>query len=343
MNSGDRFGSQGGDLRSLGPGDWLDLSTCVNGYGPAPAAEQALRQADPSRLLKHPYDSEDLLREAYAAHLAVSGNDLVVGRGTTEFIWSLSRNVEHSTVAVPLPAYTDFLRAFPTREARCANGSVTAQDVERLMASSQLVLISNPSNPTGSLIAPRDLVACCDGNPTATLVVDESYVEFLPKPGEGTLVGADVENLIVLRSPSKFYGIAGVRTGVAWVPGRTHRAVLDGGRGPWPVSSLDADIAVAALADDDWAATIRRRLLEDATRLEKVLGALRGRVTPSDVHYRLWHVDDIAIADHLRRNAVAVRVLGEAHGFDEPVVRITAPTADVFDRVATALLAAAAV
>jgi histidinol-phosphate aminotransferase len=339
MPDADGFGAQGGDLRSLGPGDWLDLSTCVNPYGPAPAATAALDAADATRLLKHPYASEQHLRDAYAEHLGVPGEDLVVGRGTTEFLWSLSRRWNHSSAAVPLPAYTDFLRAFPGRGARSRSRVVTAEDVDRLMNRARLVILSNPSNPTGTLIPPAELAACCARHPAATLVVDESYVEFLADPRRGTLVGASPQNLMVLRSPSKFYGIAGARTGVAWTRDASRREALERGRGPWPVSALDAELAIAALRDERWAADVRRRLLDDAGRLETLLVDAGGAVETSDVHYRLWYATDARVAEALRGHGIAVRVLGASHGFDAPVVRVTAPPEHQFDHLATAIRA----
>lgn len=341
MSDADDLGAQGGDLRSLGYGDWLDLSTCVNGYGPAPAAVDALRMTDPQSLIKHPYEEEHRLRAAYAAHLGVDGTDLVIGRGTTEFIWSLWRVAQGRSVAVPLPAYTDFLRAFG-RETLVSEGTgkVTLDLVENCFRRSDIVLISNPSNPTGTLLPPCELEAICQAHPTTTLVVDESYVEFLQDPSTGTLIGSNLPNVVVLRSPSKFYGIAGVRTGIAWSRDAELRAALSSGRGPWPVSALDARLAIAALGDHKWASTVRRGLFEDGAYLEELLTLAGGTVEESDVHFRLWKVDDtFDVTQRLRAQHVIARFLGRGHGFPSGAIRITAPMLDDRDRFSAALRA----
>src|SRR5829696_2543412 len=109
---GDGFGPQGGDpSRAVS----MDLSTCVNRYGPAPAALDALHSIAGDDILLHPYDARERLRALYAWALGVEEDDLLAGRGTSEFIWALARNVNRSAVAVPLPAYTDYLKAFPGR------------------------------------------------------------------------------------------------------------------------------------------------------------------------------------------------------------------------------------
>ncbi|MGH9222539.1 MAG: hypothetical protein ACRD2W_01780 [Acidimicrobiales bacterium] len=109
------FGPQGGDPRRRTGGIRLDLSTCVNRYGPAPAALAVLGTTAPADLLLHPYEAAAEVERAYGALPGVDPAELVAGRGTTEFIWALARNVDHDGVAVPLPAYTDYLRAFPGR------------------------------------------------------------------------------------------------------------------------------------------------------------------------------------------------------------------------------------
>jgi len=94
----------------------IDLSTCVNFYGPPPAVFDLLASGvSPRDLQIHPYPAAERMEAAYARHLGVPASQLVAGRGTTEFIWALSRHVPQHRVAVPLPAYTDYLKAFPGR------------------------------------------------------------------------------------------------------------------------------------------------------------------------------------------------------------------------------------
>lgn len=104
------------------------------------------------------------MEAAYASHLGVPACELVAGRGTTEFIWALSRQVRHESVAVPLPAYTDHLKAFPGRGV--AGGQIPSIDhIDAALAASSLVIVSNPHNPSGVAPPPADLVAACSPRP----------------------------------------------------------------------------------------------------------------------------------------------------------------------------------
>jgi histidinol-phosphate/aromatic aminotransferase/cobyric acid decarboxylase-like protein len=84
------FGAQGGDPRR---GVDMDLSTCVNRYGPAPAAVEALHSIPPADILLHPYDAAERLVEVYRWAPGVNGGAMIAGRGASEFIWAMGRIV----------------------------------------------------------------------------------------------------------------------------------------------------------------------------------------------------------------------------------------------------------
>ncbi len=342
MLSDDDFGAQGGDPRR---GVGIDLSTCVNFYGPPPAVLEVLRTGiDPQDLQIHPYAAPERMEATYARHLGVPASQLVAGRGTTEFIWALSRRFPHGTVAVPLPGYTDYLKAFPGRG--FAGDQVPSVDhVEAaLAAATSLVIISNPHNPSGVTLDPGALIAVARRHPSKILVVDESYVDFVPDPDGATVVGTDAANIVVLRSPSKFWGIAATRVGVAWCPDRERLTHLLGRRETWPISGLDVTVAEAAMASAEWADRCRLDLARDAAWLAEVLRELPGRLVEQDVgvHYRCLiteHADELAA--RMAEHGVGARALGRAHGADPGALRVLAPLAHQRDAVAHAVRAAA--
>ena len=177
---------------------------------------------------------------------------------------------------MPLPGYTDYLKAFPGRG--FAGDQVPSVDhVEAaLAAATSLVIISNPHNPSGVTLDPGELIAVARRHPSKILVVDESYVDFVPDPGGASVVGTDAANIVVLRSPSKFWGIAATRVGVAWCPDRERLAHLLGRRETWPISGLDVTVAEAAMASAEWAERCRLDLARDAAWLAEVLRELPG-------------------------------------------------------------------
>jgi histidinol-phosphate/aromatic aminotransferase/cobyric acid decarboxylase-like protein len=319
---------QGGDLRGLGAIQ-LDLSTCVNRYGPPDAVVQALRDmlsADAVR--RHPYGAAEDVETAYASYTGQPAAEFTAGRGASDLIWTLARHLDGKRIALPMPAYTEFRRAFP--QARPFGGGASTHPAEVLdeaMRDCDAVIISNPHNPTGQVITRTDLAAVAAAHPACLLVVDESYIDFLAAPGPITLIGCGLGNVIVLRSPSKFFGLAGARSGAAWschpLPRQWRRTQTS-----WPVSAFAATALQAALTGSSWATSTRQLLAGDTAWLTGTLTRSGLDITPGLLHFRLLTGTSRTItrfASQLRASGIAVRVLDEAYGAGQPAVRISAP------------------
>jgi histidinol-phosphate/aromatic aminotransferase/cobyric acid decarboxylase-like protein len=333
------FGAQGGDpSRAVS----MDLSTCVNRYGPAPAAIAALHSIEPQDILLHPYDAAARLKTVYAWATGVDADDLVAGRGASEFIWAMGREVAHASAVIPLPGYTDYLKAFPGR-GFSMNGEQmpSLEQVDAALSAGALVILSNPHNPTGRLLDRDGLIAVAAKHPRSTLVVDESYINFTPDPIGMTVMGSDQPNVVVLRSTSKFYGIAAVRAGVAWCRDRERHVRLFGRQENWGLSGVDVTVAVAAVRDGwDWADDTRSRMHDDNRWLADVLANVPGLDLRANrnVHFQYAFCERAQrFAEIMRSDGIGVRVLSRAHGVIPDALRIVAPRADERERFARAI------
>jgi len=335
---------QGGDLRDL-PLDvgYLDVGTCVNRYGPPAGVRAALAAADPEALLVHPYGAEDDFVTSYARYLGVDPAHLVPGRGITEFIRTLSIVLPVDRVAVVTPDYTDTIRTFPLHLGP-PNGAVDTietrfQRVLDGMASFPYVMLSNPNNPLGLYIERSLLLHACRTHPDSVLIVDEAFVDFVAGGERLSLVHADVENLVVLRSPNKLFGIAGARTGALWTRNRELLARVRRMKLNWALSYLDATVARAALQERDWAQATRARLLRTAAVMEEMLLERFGMVVAGvPVHYRFVPSEDAAaVHDLFARHGVVVRVFSGDDPGRIAGVRVTAPRDSELDAIEAAL------
>ncbi|MCW2556986.1 MAG: hypothetical protein JWP55_950 [Mycobacterium sp.] len=334
----DGFGAQGGDP---GRGVDMDLSTCVNRYGPAPAAIAALRSITPAEVLLHPYDAAERLVDLYRWATGVRDGAFIAGRGASEFIWAMGRELDPADVQVPMPAYTDYLKAFPGRGFSLAGEQIpSVEQVDAALDKGGLVIISNPHNPTGTLLDPKDLIATADAHPAATLVVDESYVNFTANPLRWSALGCDVPNLVVLRSTSKFYGIAAMRAGIAWCADHERLKRLFGKQENWGLSGVDVHAACAAVRDFHWTVHSRSWMHADNAWLAEMLTDIDG-LEPwcnTNVHFQYAccaRSDDVATV--FQRHGIGVRVLSAAHGVYPDALRIVAPRTDERERFAAAI------
>jgi histidinol-phosphate aminotransferase len=332
------FGAQGGDPSR---GVTMDLSTCVNRYGPAPAAIAALHTVQPADILLHPYDAADRLKALYAWATGVDPGDLIAGRGASEFIWAMGREVDADDVAIPLPGYTDYLKAFPGRGFSLTGEQMpTLEQLDAALSVARVVIVSNPHNPTGVRLERDDIVAVAAAHPRATLVLDESYINFAPDPLGMSALGCDEPNVVVLRSTSKFYGIAAVRAGVAWCRDHDRLRRLFGQQENWGLSGVDVTVACAAVRSWDWADDTRSRMHADNRWLGDALATVEelDLRANANVHFQYaFSPESERIAAALREHGIGVRVLGRAHGVVPDALRIVAPRADERAAFAAAL------
>ncbi len=307
----------------------LDLATGLNPYGPPDTVVHALRSLSAADIALPPSHAAERLEEAYARVLGVGPAELIAGRGPAEFLWDLGRMVPHHAVAVPLPAWGEVLSVFPGRGfTRYPGEQVPSLDqVDEALDAAELVVISNPQMPTGLSLDRDGLLDLARRHPAATLVVDESAIDFLPDPAAATLVGTDADNVIVLRSSAEFYGTAAARTGVAWSRDRGLLRSLFAHREALPLSGLDVVAAEAALASTGWASDARRRLAADGAWLDEALRSLGGRVVAGGALPYRCILSDIAgeWATALASSGTTVRALGPGHGVHPGALGIFAP------------------
>ena len=286
--------------KGISPAQVLDFSSNVNPFGPPLGVEKALLSAD---LVGYP-DRESLaLRGLLADRHGVGIEQIVVGNGTAELIWLLS-------FAFLAPGQK-MLQAAPTfgEYARCAElmgaevVSIWAQeadgfqpDLARLAAAIEqtaprLVYICNPNNPTGQLVPNSELHELAARFPSTGFVIDEAYLPFIE--GADSALSADHPNLLVMRSLTKDYSLAGLRLGYLAAPQPLAEAVATV-RPAWNVSALAQSAGVAALKDEAFLRCSMKKLYAAKTELVTGLQDLGYQPLPSVVPFFIMPVEDAA-------------------------------------------------
>jgi len=274
----------------------LDASASIAPFPAPPAALRAYRQAADA-LAYYPEIDGQCLRQAMAASLGLGPDDVLVGGGATEFIYLIPRALRPGRVLGFSPTYRDYADA--ARLAGCPFVALPtrweeefARDLVPLDAVAQpgdLVFLCNPNNPTGDLIpadAVRDFCAC---HPEVTVAVDESYVEFLGSAASCIKAGL-LRNLLILRSPTKFYGLPGVRLGFCCGLPETITRLLDA-KEPWTASAPALAVGLALLQCADYDARIREWIAREKPALVNLLAAIPGlAVCPGAVNFLLCRI-----------------------------------------------------
>lgn len=342
--------------------DLLDFSANLNPLGPP----EALRRTVSRHLggvIHYPDPDCRALREAIGEAFAVSPDRVVCGNGSTELLYALPLALARQRAIIPTPSYLDYATA-----ARRAGLSVTTvpmdieqgfpdwRRLERALLRSEaareaaLVILGQPNNPSGALFDPIELVRMADRYPDALFLVDEAFADFvtdypLPPVAAPGLIAAPMpspipardksiaqyrrDNLIALRSLTKFYAIPGLRLGYALAPApaplaRRLAAFLP----PWSVGSLAQAVGTAALADREYARETRSRVARLREGLRRGLDGIGGMtVFPSVANYLLIRLerpdwDARRLAGELLTHRIAIRVCDNYEGLDDHYFRV---------------------
>ncbi len=320
------------ELEQLGlnPDDIVDFSVNSNPFGPSPRVRQAIAAVPPDR---YPDREALALRRALAGRLHLPPDHLVTGNGAAELLWlaAFAFLRPGDPVLILAPTFGEYHRVsslvgadIHTVRARpeddfAFNPRLVQSALARLRP--RLVFLCNPNNPTGRLLPPDTIAAWVQASPHTLFVVDEAYLAFAASASSVLSLKAD--NVLVIRSMTKDYALAGLRLAYAASTNPSLVAAVDRVRPAWNVSAVAQAAGLAALADE---AYLRRCLVDlqtAAQALKSGLSALGLPVFPSDVHFFLVRVGSApAFRQALLRQNLLVR---DATSFGLPqFVRIAA-------------------
>ena len=299
----------------------VDLSDNTNRWGAHPAALAAVRSADEDTLTRYPEAYARDLSSAIQRRFDLPADAITTGCGSDDILDSTFRAAGPPGGTVYFAGPTFSMVAVLARMNGCTAVEVpwsrVLADPGRLLENKpDVVYVCRPNNPTG-LQAPRTWLDTLLGATSSTgplIVLDEAYADFA---GESLVSQAPAHpRLLVVRTLSKAYGLAGLRVGFAVGSPEVAREV-EKSRGPYKVSRIAARAAVAALDDaDGWVA---RTIAQCVTNRERLSEALQGRgfsPLPSLGNFVFFPVAEgsaLAWNRALRHHGVAVRPFSDLH------------------------------
>ena len=263
----------------------MRFDAAINPYGCSPAVVDALVAAAHERAFRH-YGDVDAraLREGLARHHHLHPDNFVVYNGSGEaHVWQCVARllIARGVFICPYPSYERFVEV----GRRCARSVVEVPlvpgewslSVDEFIAAARtngatVAMISSPNNPTGNcLLDEVSLTTLLDALPECTFLIDEAYAEYTSASFAGLVQSR--RNLIVLKTFSKAYGLAGLRVGYLVA----HPDVAAAARMmqiPWSVDSLALTAAEAALGDQAYLRDVIARIRADVGHFQAGLGRL---------------------------------------------------------------------
>lgn len=325
--------------RELGfenPDSLIKLASNENALGPSPLALTAMSSIA-EQMHRYPDGGTYYLREAIARKLSMEPEQILPGNGSNELIELLGHAFlgPEAGIVMAERAFVVYRLVAAAQKAPVISVPMKnhTHDLPAMLAaitpSTKIVFISNPNNPSGTMVSGEQLDEFIGAVPEHVIVcVDEAYIELLPPEQQPDMLQhvRAGRKVIVLRTFSKAYGLAGLRIGYAVAP-EDCVTLLHKVRQPFNVNAMAQAAAIAALDDDAHVDATRNMVCDGLEFFAKELSAAGISYVPSVANFLLVEVGDGAkVFEAMQRSGVIVRPM---RGYGMPGhVRITVGTAE---------------
>ncbi len=316
-------------------GDIIDFSANVNSLGVPRWMGKVLKE-NISCIANYPDPESRELRLSLGKYLGVDENCVAVGNGSAELIYQIVAAIKPKTAVLLSPTFSEYEKALQGHGSKVSfvrlseeNGfEVDLGKVAREARDKDLVFLCNPNNPTGRLIPSARMIPWIKSfKRTKTfIVIDEAFIDW--EPGE-SIAGLVKEStrLVVLRSLTKFFGLAGLRLGYCVMsPALASR--MKNIRQPWSVNIFAQKVGKRILEDRDFQKKNRAFLKKERDFLASQFDRFDGlKAYPSSVNFLLLKVDSVDVSrsmqKYLLERGIFVRDCGNFRELDSRFVRVS--------------------
>jgi histidinol-phosphate aminotransferase len=319
--------------------DVVKLNTNENPYPPSPAVLQAVKAVSPAQLRRYPDPLANAFRKAAAEVNNVSVDNIICCNGADELLNIAFRAFcdRKRPVAYPVPTYSLYPVLANLQNCRAIEIPFDSEfnlPAKLAGTNAALTIVCNPNAPTATFVSVNELVSLADET-TGVLLLDEAYVDFAEE--NCTSLVKNFDNVIILRSMSKGYSLAGLRFGYAIA----HPDLIAGLmkiKDSYNVDAVAIAAATAAIKDRNYFKETVEKVKKERKRLTERLRLLGFEVPDSFANFVLAKnrtYKAAEIYDKLMRRSIYVRYFDSPYLSDK--LRITVGTSEQNDKLLSAL------
>jgi len=315
----------------------LDFSASLNPLGP-PAVALAAYHAAAASIVRYPDPYAHDLTAQLARRHRVAQDQVVAGNGSTQLIHLLARTLSARRPFVAVPSFSEIANALviagaPPRPIVARREREFALDKDQVLRAldegADAIFIGRPNSPTGAMLPVADaaeIAAACSSR-RRWCVFDEAFMDFAGEEHSAIRLIAENSHLIVLRSLTKIFAIAGLRLGYL-VAGSEIAHRLREAQEPWSINIVAERVALACLETEAEFVAESRRLIEtERTYMTDALASIGSlRVFSSGANFLMFELSEdqrpITFAEHALAQGIAVRDLRELPGCAPGMYRV---------------------
>lgn len=277
------------------PKKWLDFSVNVNPFGMPPSIESHWKDLV-AKISDYPDPHSTQLKNRLAEKEAIAPENILIGNGAAELIFLLASHFREQDILIVDPAFSEYRTACKAYGCRVhsltliedTEWTLTLESILPHLEGKAAVFLCNPNNPTGVRMNKNVLLSIVDAayERNVTCIIDEAFYDFCLDPYSLVPYIAKYPNLVVLRSFTKMYAIAGIRLG--WIAGNADLiSQLHMLKPHWSVNAIAEQIGLLCLNEDEFVRNTAIKIARERLRLKAELEQLDFAVSNSETNYYL--------------------------------------------------------
>ncbi|ODS35808.1 MAG: histidinol-phosphate transaminase [Candidatus Altiarchaeales archaeon WOR_SM1_86-2] len=329
----------------------MDFASNLNPYGVSKKTLQAVTN-NLNKISQYPDSDCTELRKELARYNNINPENIIAGNGSAEIIRLfcevfLNRG---DGVLITVPSFSEY-----GANAKLFGGKIeyvglnpydnfkigVDEILNKVNNNTRIIFLCSPNNPTGKLISKEDVQKIVKENPQTHIFLDEAFIEF----SKQNSLAEEVEkykNLFILRSMTKFFGLAGLRVGYG-IGNKNLIKRLSDLKLVWNVNSLAQIAAIESLKDEEYIRDSKDLMGGEKQNLFKKLSVIPGiRIYPSDANFFLINIKDTGLRSHemkmkLLERGILIRDCSNFRGLNENYVRICVRTREDNEKLINAI------
>lgn len=324
--------AHGGIHYHKGVSNVIDFSTNVNPLGPSPKVISAVKK-NLMLISSYPDPDSKELKDAIAEYIAVDNENMVIGNGANELIHLFADAFvkKDDKVVIPMPTFFEYEFACDKNSASITyvglgDFKFNRESIIDAIKGAKVVFVCNPNNPSGMLAGRKDVEQVLERayNNNTLVFLDECFMEFVDEPAKNSFASYvnEFENLAVLRTFTKAFGLAGLRIGYC-LAGKKISRMLNRAKVPWNANALAQKAAVAALKDHEYLDKTRKLVKREKKYL---YDNIKKFITyDSDTNFfliKLSNIDSLTLQSKLLKKKILVRDCSTFTGMGTDFVRV---------------------
>lgn len=335
----------------LNPDEIIDFSASINPLGCPDVVRKAVMEQFND--IQHYPDSQCTdLRKTIAEKIPCNESNVIVGNGSNELFYLIPRALQPEKGVLLQPTFGEFKDAFSNSNidvAEIINNDidfpVINTNISKLKSvDGGMVFLCNPNNPTGQLTRKDNIIELVDDNPNRLIVIDEAFMDFVEDDEKYSVIkdAPLMDNLIVVRSLTKFYGFPGLRLGYL-ITNEPIVNKLMRYKEPWTVNSIAQVAGMAAINDDEFTVNTRQYVSGEKAflfdGLKRIKGILPFKPTVNFILIRIVdsRITSSVIQNLLLKHNILIRDCSNFVGLDESYFRVAVKTREDNRKLLSAL------